>query len=352
MSKFLILVDYKGNFLTSITDLHHYSSMDVQAICRLLEKYGHSVELHSFGELDFEKDYRNYYVLYQSAEDIGVFYKDYIEDIVYYLGMKGAVLLPGYTYLLAHHNKNFMELMRKNFKNQDLKTIRSQLFGTAQEAISHTKDFPVVIKSAEGSGSRGVHLARDGRELEKIAKQISGVFIVNDLASLKDFLIYKLSMGILHKSQTKYRKYTLYRKKFIVQNYIDGLQGDYKVVYFGGKYYPFYRENREQDFRASGSGKFYDVEDQGEIGILDFSRQLVEEIDFPIINMDIGYDGKQYHLFEFQCIHIGPIGLQRADHWSEYSDGKWVRMAGKSNLEEEFCRSIHEYVRKLEKKNA
>jgi len=290
--------------------------------------------------------------LYQTSEDIGGFYRDYIEDIAYYLQMKGAILLPKFDYLLAHHNKNFMELLRNSFHDPSLKTIRSNIYGTADEAIKQIQHYPVVLKSAEGSGSYYVYLAKNKKELEKYVKKLSGVFIVNDLFSLKEYIIYIICLKLFNKVQTRHRKYPFYRKKFLIQNYIAGLQGDYKVLYFGGKYYAMYRKNREGDFRASGSGNFvYEISDRENLGLLDFARKLSQEIDFPIIGMDIGFDGQSYHLFEFQCIHIGPIALQASQYWHEYVDGRWVKFAGSSNLEQEFCRSINEYVQ-IKEKNA
>jgi hypothetical protein len=160
-----------------------------------------------------------------------------------------------------------------------------------------------------------------------------------------EFVICKIFLQF--KIKTKYRlyPYTFYRKKIIVQNFIRGLQGDYKVIYFGGKYYALYRKNRDNDFRASGSGKLYPVDEKELPGLLEFARKLTLEIDFPIIGMDIGFDGERYHLFEFQCIHIGPYTLQASQFWYEYIDGDWVKGIGSSILEEEYCRTIHNFIK-------
>jgi glutathione synthase/RimK-type ligase-like ATP-grasp enzyme len=346
MSNFLILVDYKNNFQISVEDLHNYTSMNLPRICYLLSQYGHTVETSRFSELDLTKPYKGYYVLYQSAEDIGAFYKDYIEDILFFLEKQGANVLPGFIYLLAHHNKNFMELLRNGFSYEGFKTIKSKLFGTGEEALEQIKEFPVVLKSAEGSGSRGVFLARDRHEFIKYVRELSGVFIVNKFSDVKEFLIFLLSSKFLNKVRTKYRKYTFYRKKFIVQNFIQGLTGDYKVLFFGGKYYTLSRKTRDHDFRASGSGNFSTVPDDEIPGLLDFCQKLTLELESPIIGMDIGFDGSKYHLFEFQCIHIGPFTLHNSQYWHEYVEGNWLKIKGKTSLEEEFCRSIHEYVQK------
>jgi hypothetical protein len=105
-----------------------------------------------------------------------------------------------------------------------------------------------------------------------------------------------------------------------------------------------YRKNRKNDFRASGSGQFFEVSAQEMTGLLDFARKMTLEIDFPIIGMDIGFDGKSYHLIEFQMIHIGTSALQRSKFWHEYQDGRWIKIEGASNLEDEFSRSIDTFI--------
>jgi len=79
---------------------------------------------------------------------------------------------------------------------------------------------------------------------------------------------------------------------------------------------------------------------------LNFAQRLVAEIDFPIIGMDLGYDGTNYHLLEFQVIHIGTSALHRSKFYHEFHDGKWVRYEGSSDLELEFSRSVCDYIKK------
>jgi glutathione synthase/RimK-type ligase-like ATP-grasp enzyme len=349
MAKVLILTDYKNEFLISIEDLVHYTAMNAVKVSDLLRSYGHSVELLRFSELDLEKRYDDHFILYQTSEDIGAFYKSYIEDIALWLELKGAVLLPSFKYLRAHHNKNFMELLRYDFKDGALKNIKSRPFGTLEDAMAHELGYPVVIKSAEGSGSRGVLLAVNKNDYIRKVKKLSGVFLVNTFKSVKDFILYRIYLGLFNRAQAMYNWHTFYRKKFIVQNFVEGLDGDYKVLRFGEKFYTLYRKNRKNDFRASGSGNLCAANDDEVPGLLDFAEKASKEIDFPICGMDIGFDGKFYYLLEFQCIHIGPYALQCAESWYERVQGEWRKFFGRSNLEEEYCRVINDYVGTLVK---
>jgi hypothetical protein len=327
--------------------------MDVIRIEQMFLARGFNVEVIEFSKLNFNFNYKDYFVLYQTSETIGQFYKKYIEDIVYYLQMNGAIVLPQYKYLKAHHNKGFMELLRNTFVDESLKTISSKYYGAYIEALDDEPKLPVVIKQISGSGSTGVYCAKSNREYEKYVRKSSRTIIGNDYYNLfsteiKDKIKKSLSI-INHKYYSKVKKNIC--RSFIVQNFIQELSGDYKVLYFGGKYYTLYRENRKNDFRASGGGRLQEVPMEENKPLLDFARKLVLEIDFPIIGMDIGFDGSKYHLIEFQMIHLGPYTLQRSDYYFLWKDNKWECINEKSDLEEEFTRSIYEYIENKYKVN-
>ncbi|WP_418792199.1 hypothetical protein [Phosphitispora sp. TUW77] len=346
MKKLLILKDYKDMFWVSVENLKDYKTMNVELISNYFMNKGYIVSVLKYSEIDFNKDYQGVYVIYQTSEDIGTFYKDYIEDIILFLECKGAILLPNLHYFRAHHNKNYMELLRYTFKNDEMKSIRSKLYGNGIEALDDVQEYPIVVKAAEGAGSQNVSAAYSPKDLKNVLNLLSAVFIVNSFKSIKDFLIYYICGKLFGKVQSGYRNYTFYRKKFVIQNFIPYLNGDYKVLFFGGKYYTLYRKNRENDFRASGGGRLFSVPDEENLGLLNFASKVVSEIDFPVIGMDIGFDGSNYHLIEFQMIHIGPYALHVAENWYEQKENQWIRQDGRSNLEEEFSRSIYEYIEK------
>ena len=86
------------------------------------------------------------------------------------------------------------------------------------------------------------------------------------------------------------------------------------------------------------------MKDEEQIGLLDFAKNLTYEINFPILGLDIGFDGNKYHLIEFQMISLGTYTLQASNFWHEYIDENWVKRIGKSDLEKEFSRSIIDYI--------
>lgn len=349
MKRITILTDDHDRYLISMENLKNYTSMDIGKIKGYFESKGYAVKIIKYADFDFSGDFSGDIILYQTSEAPGGFYKHYIEDIIFHLENRGAIVLPPYKYLKAHHNKVFMEMVRSVFVDESLKTIRSVYFGSEEEAIKRIPSLPVIVKRASGAGSSGVFLARNKDEYRKRVHEACETVIDDNLKNLiKNTTKNKMKqLASFVMSRYKRRIAESISRPIVVQNYIEGLKGDYKVLFFGNKYYTLYRENRENDFRASGSGRLFEVPEVEHAELLNFARKITFEIDFPVIGMDICFDGNNYHLLEFQMIHIGPYTLQAACFWHEFIDNKWVRFEGKSSLEEEYSRSIYQHIEKL-----
>ncbi len=340
-----LLTDSNSKFLIS-TSGGYYHSMNLERIVSNFKNYGFSVKVIKYSELKFDDNFENTYVLYHSSEDPGQFYKRYIEDIIYFLEQKGAIVLPSFKYLKAHHNKGFMELLRYNFKSDDLKTIKTNYFGYDIDIQNDNFNYPLVVKQCSGSGSSDVYLARNYKELVKYVKKISNAYIFNSLFLIPFYIFKNIIKKIMNSLLNKKYLINIYKvnRPYIFQNFIDKMPGDFKVLYFSGKYYSLYRKNRKNDFRASGSGLIFEVPDNLIYPLLNFAESVVSEINFPIIGMDIGFDGVNFHLIEFQMIHIGPITLERSKYFYSKVNNDWIMFESSSNLEDEFCRSIYEFI--------
>ena len=350
MKSLIILTDEQSEFLVSRADPLGYTSMDIGKIADYFKARDFTVRVCKFSELDLRDDYRGVYVLYQSSETPGGFYKRYIESIIYFLEKKGAITLPEYQYLRAHHDKVSMELMRSRFSDSVLKSLESKPFGSWVDALNYDSVFPVVVKAASSSASAGVFLARNKTEYDRIVRKAGKVIVAGGLTDLLTGWFKTLTKRLIKLFDPSKNKYywkyntTPLSMPLVVQPFVDGLEGDFKVLFFGGKYFSMYRKNRENDFRASGSGSFLGVPDDKFDGLLNFARKITAEINFPMIGMDIGFDGKDYHLIEFQMIDMGTSALQRSEFWHEFRDGQLVRFDGRSILEEEFSRSVFMFI--------
>jgi hypothetical protein len=348
MKRILLLIDYNSEFLIQLNDNNEYISMNINSLKDAFNEKGYELEVINFSELDYNQSFKGKFVLYQTSELIGQFYKKYIEDIVYYLENVGAIMLPNYEYLKAHHNKGFMELHKNSFHDNDLKSIKSKYFGSFKEACKYIPQFPVVVKKISGSGSDGVFLANNHTEyLQYLEKAMKTIISTSFLKIIKTYIKNFIKLILAKILKRNYRIDAIYvDRPVVVQNYISNLSGDYKVLYYGGKFYTLYRKNRKNDFRASGGGQLSEVPINENFELLNFAEKVTKEIDFPIIGMDIGFDGDKYHLIEYQMIHIGPYTLQRSKYYFLRDRIKWKCIKEESDICEEFVRSICEYIEK------
>jgi hypothetical protein len=317
MDKLFLLTDYKGRFGSKHDDFPYRSGMDLEVLVSEFRNLGYEAVTLGFSNVDpGDGSWPGRKVLYTSAEDTGLVYKQYIEDIVLALAYAGADVIPRFEFLRANNNKVFMELLRDMLPDNLKGNLVSSHFGTLEEleARSAAMEFPVIVKNYYGSMGRNVFLARSPQELYGIVrKRIAS-------KSSYRFRIKEYLRQIKHKG---YKRDSFYRGRFVVQPFIPGLNNDWKVYYFGDKAFVFNRPVfPEREFRASGGGYDnykYGLEAEIPRGLLDFGWQIFRQLNVPNASMDIAWDGSRFYLLEFQCIYFGTAGILR-----RYSPVCWV----------------------------
>ncbi len=337
MEPIYLLTDYKGQFSCKASAVPYRSGMDIALLKDCFDEAGYTLRPLAVPDLDFRRmDFANQCVLCTDTEDPDCLYKSYLEDIYLALQLQQAVLIPQYKYIRAHHNKVFMELLRDLSPQESIKNIRSRHFGALEE-LNARKDAFVgahIVKGAAGAKSRYVRLGRDSDELLAQAAVISrSPSVVQEL--------WDFGRRVKHKG---YVRDSRFRRKFIVQNFVPGLRNDWRVMVYGDRYYILYRETRDRDFRASGSGKFM-FREEIPAGLLDFAAAVFESFDVPQISLDVGCDGEQFYLFEFQFILFGTRTMELSPFYFTRADNEWVRVQAASVLEEEYVRSVVGYLK-------
>jgi hypothetical protein len=330
----LLLVDYRGAFYSSVASMQGLCSVDLDRLTQEFVKLGWHLEIRKFADLDFRNEsFAARDILYQSAEDPGLHYKQYLEDVLLGLELQGARLIPAFPYFRAHHNKAFMELLRDLTPVPGLGSIRARVYGTYEEFQGESTSFPVVIKGAEGAGSTSVRLVRNPREKARYGKTVSWTGDI--LWSLKEWIKRRI--------RTHHVARSIYRRRFVVQNFVPNLDGDFKVLVYGGKYYVLQRQNRPADFRASGSGLFC-WPDAPPVAILDLTREVFEGLNVPFLSADLAWDGNRAHVLEFQCVSFGPLTMERSEfHFAPTAAG-WTRCNETPDLAREIARSVAEFI--------
>jgi glutathione synthase/RimK-type ligase-like ATP-grasp enzyme len=333
-----LFVDYRHTFYSSTRS--KALSLNLAAIAERFSHHGYRLIIRQFSEVDFRSEsFRGQWVLYQSSEDPGLLYKDYIEDVLLGLALRGARLVPDFIHFRAHHNKVFMEILRDCIPDSCVQSLHAHVYGTYEEFMQahQTTDKPIVIKPAEGSRSRGVRLA-DNLDSQRLnAKRVSSSFSFCNWWWFARHIIFG----------SVYVRMSNNRRKFITQDFLPGLTHDYKVVIYGTKYYVLQRRNRLGDFRASGSGLLsfpFDLPN----GLLDFAENVFLAFDVPFASLDIANHTDGFVLLEFQFVSFGQFAVEQSNWYFQRSTdtSDWVAIQRRSSAEEELADSVVQYVQR------
>ena len=316
-----------------------YESIDIKAFIKELNNLGYKVEIKDYFEIIQQIDsIKNHIIVYTSHQQLE--YKKYIEDIMYVL-KDYNIIIPHYESLLAHENKEFQELQRKQLK---LDNLKSWIISDSLEIEKINIEYPIVIKRPYSCSSRGVYLAHNKSELINIIKQN---FIKKDLEyyilNVKKIFKRMLKHNTTNWTISKINDYKY--SKFILQQFIPNLDGDFKILIYGEKYFSLKRGLKKGDFKASGSG-IHDFDYETPVEVLNFAKECFEKLNIPFAGFDIAIDNsKKCYLIEFQSIHIGPITLMHSHKYYTFEDNKWIKHNGKSILEVEYAKAIDWYIR-------
>lgn len=340
MIDIVLLTDYKKNFGSKHFDEPYRSGFDKEKLIQYFRECGHETIVRQFSKVDFKNfDLGDKVILYTSTEDIGYFYKSYIEDIVYGCEINGSKVIPSYKFLKANNNKVFMEILRQE-KLRDLGYIDANYFGTMEECLDSldSKDTPRVIKLAEGASGKNVDLAMSRKELQsKLTKMSRTKDVYYDL--------WDFGRSLRHKG---YKRESLYRKKFIIQDFVPKLKNDWKVYIFYDSYFIFYRPIfKKRKFKASGGGYdnyFYGKKARIPDGIFDFAKKISKRLNVPQLSLDIAWDGNEFYLIEFQAVYFGTAGIPYSNEYFKQISGVWQAVEHPKDQELFYAHSIANYI--------
>jgi hypothetical protein len=160
----------------------------------------------------------------------------------------------------------------------DAPALRTWVFWDLRQALDYAAEcaFPIIVKLSTGAASQNVLKVDSRRELERIARRLFGRGIRpgrhNESApiiipkSLRELRVMKsrTAMTVKHRllgdESCKPVYYPLQKDYLYVQEFMPNNSYDIRITIIGNRAFGFIRHNREDDFRASGSGRIdYDL---------------------------------------------------------------------------------------------
>ena len=288
------------------------------------------------------------YVFYtfSQKDEIRAYYK----DVVYFLQQRGNVVLPSYELLLCHENKGFQELYKKRM---DLDDLWSLYLSDASKIDKYEIQYPVVLKTLNGSNGKGVYLIENEDSLRRKLKEITPRYSIAeqlDLIRRKHFRYKKTAKGWPeYEPRDDYYRYAEYirqTRSFILQQFIPDLEHDFRVLAVNDHYYVTKRHVRKDDFRASGS-KLFDF-DTGDVqNMLDYAAELADKFNLPYISLDIVRKDDKFYLLEYQASHFGTNVIKLSGGYYQRGEGKWEYVADKPDVSEVLAKGLVRYLEKF-----
>lgn len=341
MKEVLIITDYRNIFRR---ELKSYYTISIEQMKEVFVNDGYTVKSCSYIDLINEglEKIHNKIIIYTSSSDEG--YKRYIDDLLFYLKDFNEIY-PKYELIKCQENKGFQELYKLK---QNIKSLNTFYLCTLSDfyKIENKIKYPIILKKIDGAGSSQV-FKLDSKEI--LIKKIKEKIRVKDYYKKKLKKYYATIMSKLKlnkKNQKLYKEYIqeeINMEPFVLQEFVPGLDSDWKILVFGKKYYALNRKVRENDFRASGSGKLYFLDPPKEV--LNFANEIYQKLDVPIISLDICINKQnECSLIEFQALHFGPYTLVNSNSYFERINNVWQKKDQKSNLAQEYAIAILGYI--------
>lgn len=335
MTAVTLLLDYRKAFYSADSNMKTHHSMNTDLLVDRFAQLGIHAKLLPYSKVDLSENWNSKLVLYQSAEDPGLQFRSYIEDVVLALSLSGARLIPPFPFLRAHSNKTFLAMLCQSLKARHATTLWVKTCGVMEDFDPLAIQYPAVFKLASGAGGTSVCLLENPQHARSVVRHLTRSSPRSE--AIKERLKLKFRKG--------YVPYSSHRKKFIIQQFLPGLECDYKVLIYGDRYYVLRRCVRDSDFRASGSGRFsWPKEVPG--GLLDWAEQLFREFDVSHASFDIALANSDVHLLEAQFVTFGSLTLERSCFFWRRVESNWKRVEQPSELEETFAAGVAYYLKR------
>lgn len=329
------IVCFRGYFGQSLPTPQ---SLDVNILIQAFAKYGYKAvicDLETLANDGIEAD--SYYLL-GSHQNPDI--KAYYDDVVSCLFAESNICIPAMSYILAHENKGVQALL-----NQKLNLGMPKQIYRLVNAEDKFVNKGLVHKLVSGSGSSGVFLPNNqGEFLGKVRAGVMASSTFPELMLMLKFWVKKLINKYDEQAYSYYRKYL----RIVMQEKLDSVGYDYKVLVFGKQCFVLKRNVRPNDFRSSGSGLFEFVEVSP--SLLDFALAFKEKLAVPYVSldiMDISEQPGEYACIEFQCAHFGPYTKYNAPFGYEWNNG-WEKIANTKSMEELMVDSTVMHIQQLE----
>jgi glutathione synthase/RimK-type ligase-like ATP-grasp enzyme len=324
-------------------------SVDTALLIKNLNMHGFTVHKRAYHELVNKPDLlKDSIVLYSFSQNHNL--RAYLKDLIWHLRENGNLIIPDWEFLLCHENKGFQEILKRK---KGIDRPKGMYIANLTALKSYKIQYPIVLKAIEGSNSTGVSLVHNEEELLKGVKELTPKLrwrIALDLIRRKYVRGDKQYPGWPMEPREQhfehYSRYVAPQQRFVLQEFVSGLDCDYRVHVFWDKYYVSRRMTKKGDWRASGA-KLFRFSKEVPRELLDKAAEVHRLLPSPILAVDLGWKDGVVYLFEFQASHMGLNAVVRNSGYFVEENGNWIYKDYDLGVEENIARAVARYLEEM-----
>ncbi len=192
-------------------------------------------------------------------------------------------------------------------KMAGIPTAKTWIFWSENEALEHCRNasYPLVLKLANGYQSSNVILLEDSKSAYYYIKQMFSSGLIHlDYRPANSFILFlrrvrqatRLLSGVY--PNTPSEDADLQYGYFYIQEFLPKNEFDTRITIIGNRAFGFCRNNRPDDFRASGSGLIDFNPTSINMEAIKLAFEVAKKLKMPIVAIDLLKDGENYVVCE------------------------------------------------------
>jgi glutathione synthase/RimK-type ligase-like ATP-grasp enzyme len=307
-----------------------------------LEGYQLNYAVVNIGSDDWISALDGYEIVIWKPNHMGAESAAYFKEKIYFLEKHlGKVVIPNFNTVWHFESKVAQKYVFEKFAIPAPRTIATFDYQDALDRLQQFA-FPVVFKESTGAGSSNVRLVETCAKAKSILKRIFYKQVVGLEIKKKGNFFGKLSLSYLRlwcEWNNLTPKPKLNQPVAYWQEFIPGNSGDLRITVIGNKYaFGFWRKNRPNDFRASGSGLLdystpipdavmrycISISDKLAFDSMAYDVLFFED-DFKIVEMSFGYmDTAIYRAAGYYELVDNKLIFHEGNYWPQEMWVKWA----------------------------
>jgi len=261
----------------------------------------------------------------------------YFKEKIYFIEKHlGKMVIPNFNTVWHFESKVAQKYIFEKYNIYTPRTITTFDYHDSLNKLSEF-EFPIVMKESTGAAASNVRLISSYSHAISILDEIFCKDSVNQDIKRKGRLLGRMSRKFIQ--LRKWRKSGPNQPVAYWQEFIPNNSKDLRITVIGNKYaFGFWRNNRPNDFRASGSGDIdynsdipkevikYCISISDKLGLDSMAYDvLFADDDFKIVEMSFGYVDTAIHNSKgYYEVVEDELVLHKGSYWPQEIWVKWA----------------------------